>query len=122
MFHFVDDKAPVCIPFILNLLTSRQQTSASSSSNGRVRPLIIGLNGLQGIGKTTLVASLAAALERDNIPTLVCSIDNFYLTHEDQVTLSREHPDNALWQNRGEPGITPHSALCLSDFRATLTL
>lgn len=31
------------------------------------------------------------------------SIDDLYLTHEDQVALAREHPDNPLVQHRGQP-------------------
>ncbi|RFU72400.1 hypothetical protein TARUN_9850 [Trichoderma arundinaceum] len=103
---FVDDKSPICIPFILNRLKAHQQITAAShtSPDQPPPPLIIGLNGLQGVGKSTLVVPLAEALNREGIPTLVCSIDDFYLTHEDQVALARENPDNALWQVRGEPG------------------
>ncbi|KAM0484407.1 hypothetical protein ACHAPX_001830 [Trichoderma viride] len=98
---FTDDKSPICIPFILNRLKLHQQ---ASSHNELPPPLIIGLNGIQGVGKSTLVVPLAAALAQEGIPTLVCSIDDFYLTHEDQVALARANPDNALWQVRGEPG------------------
>ena len=96
--NFVDDKAPLCIPFILERLEAHQAESPD-------RPLIIGLNGMQGVGKTTLVAALAAALEKDGINTLICSIDDFYLSHEDQLSLARDHADNALMQHRGEPGM-----------------
>ncbi|UKZ47111.1 hypothetical protein TrVGV298_001325 [Trichoderma virens] len=92
--------------------------SSSTASNSTTKPtppavtpppppLIIGLNGLQGVGKSTLVGPLAEALERKGIPTLVCSIDDFYLTHEQQLALARENPENALWQVRGEPGMHP---------------
>lgn len=100
---FTDDKSPICIPFILNHLKLHQQ--AASHSQPPPPPLIIGLNGIQGVGKSTLVVPLAEALERKGIPTLVCSIDDFYLAHEDQVALARANPDNALWQVRGEPGM-----------------
>ncbi|PNP52248.1 hypothetical protein THARTR1_07457 [Trichoderma harzianum] len=105
--QFIDDKSPICIPFILNRLQLHQQanSSSNSSNNPPPPPLIIGLNGLQGVGKSTLVVPLAEALNREGIPTLVCSIDNFYLTHEQQLALAHENPDNALWQVRGEPGI-----------------
>ncbi|KAL6698007.1 P-loop containing nucleoside triphosphate hydrolase protein [Trichoderma pleuroticola] len=104
--QFIDDKSPICIPFILNRLQLHQQanSSSNSSNNHPPPPLIIGLNGLQGVGKSTLVVPLAEALNREGIPTLVCSIDDFYLTHEQQLALAHENPDNALWQVRGEPG------------------
>lgn len=109
---FTDDKSPICIPFILNHLKLHQQQQQSSShSESPPPPLIIGLNGIQGVGKSTLVVPLAEALEREGIPTLVCSIDDFYLTHEDQVALARADPDNALWQVRGEPGMYRHMSL-----------
>lgn len=88
-------KTPICISFI------RERLAAPRAAR---RPLIVGLNGMQGVGKTTLVTALAAALEEAGIRTLTCSIDDFYLTHENQVALAREHPDNALVQHRGEPG------------------
>jgi D-glycerate 3-kinase len=97
MAPFVDDKTPLCIPFIRERLQLHQARSDS-------RPFIVGLNGIQGAGKTTLVRALCEALENSGIPTLVCSIDDFYLTHEDQVALAQAHPDNALLQHRGEPG------------------
>ncbi|CAM1511322.1 Fc.00g088350.m01.CDS01 [Cosmosporella sp. VM-42] len=95
--HFVDDKTPICIPFILNHLRKHQELSPDS-------PFVIGLNGIQGAGKTTLVKALSETLRAENVPTLVCSIDEFYLTRADQVALAQEHPDNKLVQHRGEPG------------------
>ncbi|KAF4126823.1 D-glycerate 3-kinase [Geosmithia morbida] len=99
MTTFVDDKTPICVPFILEHVKAHQQ----SSSDGH-RPFIIGLNGIQGAGKTTLVTALSSALDRHGLPTLVCSIDDFYLPHADQVALASSHADNALVQHRGEPG------------------
>ena len=95
MAPFTDDKTPLVTPFITSLLAAHPPKPP--------RPLIIGLNGLQGIGKTTLVTSLAAALSSHH-RTLVISIDDFYLSHSDQLALAASHPDNALVQNRGEPG------------------
>ncbi|OIW28374.1 P-loop containing nucleoside triphosphate hydrolase protein [Coniochaeta ligniaria NRRL 30616] len=96
----IDDKSPLCIPFILNLLQQHQSSPSSSS-----RPFIIGLNGVQGVGKTTLVKALAETLsDREGLRTQVVSIDDFYLAHADQLALAAAHPDNALVQVRGEPG------------------
>lgn len=103
------DKDPlgICLPFILTHLQQARHHS-------HTRPLIIGLNGVQGVGKTTLVAALAAALAgeknnsnggNDGVKTLVFSLDDFYLTHHDQQALSEANPGNALVQHRGEPGM-----------------
>lgn len=94
----IDDKSPICIPFILERLKVHQARDPA-------RPFIIGLNGVQGVGKTTLVKALAEMLDdREGLRTLVVSIDDFYLKHADQLALAAAHPDNALVQNRGEPG------------------
>lgn len=101
--RIIDDKSPICIPFILSQLAAHRQRHPSGT-----RPFIIGLNGLQGVGKTTLVRALAETLQnREGLSTLVVSIDDFYLTHADQLALAAAHPDNALVQYRGEPGPSP---------------
>lgn len=94
----IDDKSPLCIPFITGLLEK------SPPKDYETRPFIIGLNGVQGVGKTTLVKALADSLTQLGHTTLVFSIDDLYLKHEDQVALARSRPDNLLVQQRGEPG------------------
>jgi D-glycerate 3-kinase len=102
---FVDDRTPICVDFILKLLSSLQsRPDTNFGAETGPRPFIIGINGVQGAGKTTLVSALALALRDHGIHTLVCSIDDFYLTHADQVALARANPDNPLLQHRGEPG------------------
>lgn len=98
--QFEDDKTPVCVPFILERLEAYRASAQDPN-----RPFIIGLNGVQGAGKTTLVSALSTALEGRGVPTLVCSIDDFYLTHDGQQALAKSYPDNALVQHRGEPGM-----------------
>ncbi|KAI1377688.1 P-loop containing nucleoside triphosphate hydrolase protein [Hypoxylon crocopeplum] len=95
--EIIDDKSPICIPFIL-------ERYKDYSAANPTRPFIIGLNGVQGAGKTTLVKALATKLQNEGLQTLVCSIDDFYLRHEDQKALAESHPDNLLVQVRGEPG------------------
>ncbi|KAM0281803.1 hypothetical protein ACHAQH_003385 [Verticillium albo-atrum] len=99
MAAILDDKSPICIPFILEHLADHL------AANGpEARPFLIGLNGVQGVGKTTLVRSLADALAAESHPALVLSIDDLYLPHAEQRALAAEHPGNALLQQRGEPG------------------
>jgi D-glycerate 3-kinase len=100
--RIIDDKSPICIPFILSRIEAYQKQHAGEANP---RPFIVGLNGVQGVGKTTLVRALAETLQdREGLSTLVVSIDDFYLTHADQLALAAAHPDNALVQYRGEPG------------------
>ncbi|TQV98883.1 hypothetical protein V2A60_007417 [Cordyceps javanica] len=104
---FVDDKAPICVPFILEHLAAhraRHANDAGHSLQVTTPPLVVGLNGIQGAGKTTLVAALTAALKQESVHAVVCSIDDFYLKHDDQEALAAQHPANALVQHRGEPG------------------
>ncbi len=66
------------------------------------RPLLLGLAGAQGSGKTTLAARLAARLTADGHPALAVSIDDFYLTRARRLALARNiHP---LFAARGPPG------------------
>ncbi|KAI0395920.1 putative Uridine/cytidine kinase [Xylariaceae sp. FL0594] len=117
MDEIYDDKSPICIPFTLERLHAHLAAAAGETTT---RPFIIGLNGVQGVGKTTLVRRLADVLSRqEGLQTLVCSIDDFYLTHDDQVALARSMPGNALVQVRGEPG-THDMALARSFFAALL--
>lgn len=51
------------------------------------------------------MSALATTLrEQEGLQTLVCSIDDLYLRHADQVALAEEHKGNELVQHRGEPG------------------
>ncbi len=67
------------------------------------RPLLLGLQGSQGSGKSTLGRFLCLLLREEfKLNTKVCSIDDFYLSREQRQTLAkRTHP---LLQTRGVPG------------------
>lgn len=71
---------------------------------GQQKPsLVLGVNGAQGTGKSTLAAFLSALLETEHAMTsAVVSIDDLYLTRAERRQLSETvHP---LLQTRGVPG------------------
>ena len=62
MSHIIDDKSEHCIPFILERIeVHRQQYQALGETPP---PFFVGLNGVQGAGKTTLVGELYSSLCR----------------------------------------------------------
>lgn len=66
------------------------------------RPLLVGLSGAQGSGKSTVAAGIAAALAADGLPTSILGLDDVYLTRADRLALAeRVHP---LLATRGPPG------------------
>ncbi len=67
------------------------------------KPYIIGINGCQGSGKSTLSRLLTHLLARIfNHPTVCFSLDDFYLTKQERLKLAADiHP---LLVTRGVPG------------------
>ncbi|OCL10456.1 P-loop containing nucleoside triphosphate hydrolase protein [Glonium stellatum] len=102
MSDIVDDKSEHCIPFILDRLEAHRKKYADTSEPP---PFFLGLNGVQGAGKTTLVSTLCSTLQAPpySLPTVVLSIDDLYLPHSAQVALAKSHPLNPLVQHRGQP-------------------
>lgn len=100
MSEIIDDKSPYVIPFIIEQLESFQNSRLSPTT-----PFFIGLNGVQGAGKSVLVSIIKNLLQNPpyNLHTVVFSLDDLYLTHEDQLILAKQHPDNPLLQHRGQP-------------------
>lgn len=74
-----------------------------AQSTGQQRPPVIGVNGCQGSGKSTLCSIIAWALsEFANRQTAVLSIDDLYYTRAERARLASEvHP---LLRTRGVPG------------------
>ncbi|MFT5905172.1 MAG: D-glycerate 3-kinase [Cryomorphaceae bacterium] len=73
---------------------------AQHEENG---PLVVGVNGAQGTGKSTLSMVLALALEHEHqLKCAIISIDDIYLTLQERADLSESiHP---LLKTRGVPG------------------
>lgn len=67
------------------------------------RPLLVGINGCQGSGKTTLADALVVLLKKQhNLNAIALSIDDFYLTRAERKQLANTvHP---LFKTRGVPG------------------
>lgn len=71
---------------------------ARALAKPRTRPLVVGLCGAQGSGKSTIAAALAAQFPR----TVVLSLDDLYKTRAERAWMGREiHP---LFATRGVPG------------------
>jgi len=77
--------------------------SLAGHQRGAGRPLLLGINGCQGSGKSTLVDYLASRLQAGfGLRCVTLSLDDFYLTRAERERLSREvHP---LFATRGVPG------------------
>lgn len=66
------------------------------------RPIVVGLCGCQGSGKSTMASFLKALLEAEGLKSAVLSLDDLYLTLSERERLGREvHP---LLRTRGVPG------------------
>ncbi|KAJ5659250.1 hypothetical protein N7507_005701 [Penicillium longicatenatum] len=97
----IDDKSQHCIPFLLE----RLHVHSARYRDGNTPPFFLGLNGVQGAGKTVLVSTLQETLRSEpySLSVVTLSLDDLYLTHADQVALAEAHPNNPLLQHRGQP-------------------
>ncbi|KAL4733808.1 P-loop containing nucleoside triphosphate hydrolase protein [Aspergillus similis] len=104
MPEIFDDKSEHCIPFLLERLNAHQAQHGNDPAN--TPPFFLGLNGVQGAGKTVLVSTLNSILRSPpySLAVVTLSLDDLYLTHEDQVSLAKSNPTNPLLQHRGQPG------------------
>ncbi|MEH1966241.1 glycerate kinase [Nostoc sp.] len=80
------------LPLGIKLASHRQQLG---------RPLIQGILGGQGTGKTTTCKILSLILDRLGYRTLSLSLDDLYKTYSDRLALTQQDP-RLIW--RGPPG------------------
>ncbi|MEH2240378.1 glycerate kinase [Nostoc sp.] len=80
------------LPLGIKLASVRQQLR---------RPLIQGILGGQGTGKTTMSKVLSLILEQLGYRTLSLSLDDLYKTYSDRLVLTQQDP-RLIW--RGPPG------------------
>ncbi|KAJ5810368.1 uncharacterized protein N7503_002586 [Penicillium pulvis] len=97
----IDDKSQHCIPFLLE----RLRVHSARYGDGNTPPFFLGLNGVQGAGKTVLVSTLQETLRSEpySLSVVTLSLDDLYLTHADQFALAQANPNNPLLQHRGQP-------------------
>ncbi len=86
-------------PSLTNAILTRIETALAAP---HCKPLVVGISGAQGSGKTTLVAALAKQLKAAGRRVAALSLDDLYLSRVARQRLAREvHP---LLATRGVPG------------------
>ena len=68
-------------------------------------PLILGITGLQGSGKSTWASLIVSLLRNEhNLRAITISLDDVYKTHNDLIAQRDAHAENRLYRTRGQPG------------------
>ena len=81
------------------------------------KPLVVGINGAQGAGKSTLCRFLEVLLVEHNQRAATLALDDLYLTQADRLAAAHDH--HPLFATRGVPG-THDPALGLAAIEAFL--
>jgi len=85
----------------LNILLPKIQQQHRESS----KPIILGISGLQGSGKSTWASKIVDILtSQHNLHTITISLDDLYKTHTDLIAQRDKDPGNKLFRTRGQPG------------------
>lgn len=106
---YLQDAQQWILPLVPQLIDCRRQR--------RSQPLILGINGAQGTGKSTMAGLLQLVVGKAGLNTVSLSIDDFYLSKARRRELAdKVHP---LLHTRGVPGthdielaLSTISALC----------
>lgn len=94
----------------MTTLTTSAQFVSSFLTNAASKPVIVGVSGPQGSGKSYLAENLVIQLTAMHplLNIIQFLMDDLYLKHEDQVKVTKTavelHDDNKLLQGRGLPG------------------
>lgn len=85
----------------LEILLPRIKQHKQQSST----PIILGITGLQGSGKSTWASMVVKILSQEHdLYTITVSLDDFYKTHDELVARREQDPSNKLYRTRGQPG------------------
>ncbi|KAI8059845.1 P-loop containing nucleoside triphosphate hydrolase protein [Gongronella butleri] len=88
----------------LDFILEHYRLYSKDNKQKRREPLVVGVSGCQGSGKTTLCATLVLKLQEAGYRVASLSLDDLYLTRVDQQRLADRHKQNPLLQQRGQPG------------------
>ncbi|KAH9876191.1 hypothetical protein J1614_004070 [Plenodomus biglobosus] len=85
----------------LELLLPAIQKRHDTSSE----PIILGITGLQGSGKSTWASKIVEILTSEHqLYTITMSLDDLYKTHDELIAQRDRNPENKLYRTRGQPG------------------
>jgi D-glycerate 3-kinase len=87
--------SPTLIDAVFDLATRTREPGTT---------LLLGINGPQGGGKSTTAAGVVQRARAAGLAAVALSIDDFYLTRDQQVDLASRHPGNRYLEHRGYPG------------------
>ncbi|KAF2709420.1 P-loop containing nucleoside triphosphate hydrolase protein [Pleomassaria siparia CBS 279.74] len=86
---------------VLDLLVPKIEIRRQASS----RPIILGITGLQGSGKSTWATEIVSLLINEHaLNAITISLDDVYKTHDDLIAQRDKDPENKLYRTRGQPG------------------
>ncbi len=90
-------------PLVQDMAMVYNRRTKTELANKNTSPWLVGLQGTQGSGKSTVCLFVKALLEKCfDLNVVILSIDDFYKTHQERVALSKKiHP---LLITRGVPG------------------
>lgn len=85
----------------LDILLPKIKSQHENSSE----PIIVGISGLQGSGKSTWASKIVQLLtSQHNLHTITISLDDLYKKHDDLIVQRDQDPNNKLYRTRGQPG------------------
>ena len=105
---------PLC-ERILPVFLAWQLLQSKSSDKNNATPFVVGINGAQGSGKSTVAELIQFQLEQaHNLKSVTLSIDDFYKTESERAQMANSiHP---LFASRGVPG-THDVNLCIETIK-----